>query len=382
MIEWEPERPETAAFRCPHCESLIDEQHKPAMVEAGHWRATRPEVSGHHGYRLNALVSPLANASWAKLAAEFLQAKHDPAMLQPFVNTVLAQGWRAAESDIDESDLAARAEPFALDAIPAEVLVLVRRASDLQVDRIETHAVAAARGTGSASFSITSCTGGLPTRTGSGGISTTSERPAGSIRSAARSALTPPWSTAASRPIASIAFCFPRAGRRVMAGKGQTGARPIIAASKSRISDQDRARRSRLDRRRRRDQDARCSRSSRAVARSGSRTHWSRASTSRLASERVVTRYSRGQPVRMFERIAGKRAEALDAVVYATAAKAALGAIAWDARELALSEATPQAPAPPRRPAVIRSAWLERPERASAYHRDTPFVRLQEDSSL
>ena len=75
------------------------------MVEAGHWRATRPEVSGHHGYRLNALVSPLANASWGKLAAEFLQAKHDPAMLQPFINTVLAQGWRAAESDIDESDL-------------------------------------------------------------------------------------------------------------------------------------------------------------------------------------------------------------------------------------------------------------------------------------
>ena len=136
-IEWEPEHPETAAFRCPHCQSLIEERHKPAMVEAGHWRATRPEVSSHHGYRLNALVSPLANASWGKLAAEFLQAKHDPAMLQPFINTVLAQGWRAAESDIDESDLRARAEPFAIDAIAPEVLVLTA-GSDLQVDRIET----------------------------------------------------------------------------------------------------------------------------------------------------------------------------------------------------------------------------------------------------
>jgi hypothetical protein len=27
------------------------------MVAAGAWRATRPEVSGHHGYRINALVS-------------------------------------------------------------------------------------------------------------------------------------------------------------------------------------------------------------------------------------------------------------------------------------------------------------------------------------
>src|SRR5829696_1751402 len=40
-IEWEPERPETAAFRCPHCEALIGEKHKPIMVEAGTWRVTR-----------------------------------------------------------------------------------------------------------------------------------------------------------------------------------------------------------------------------------------------------------------------------------------------------------------------------------------------------
>src|SRR5436190_1754636 len=29
-IEWEPDRPTTAAFRCPHCSGLIDERHKPA----------------------------------------------------------------------------------------------------------------------------------------------------------------------------------------------------------------------------------------------------------------------------------------------------------------------------------------------------------------
>src|SRR3954453_23115404 len=37
-IEWEHDRPETAAFRCPHCEALIPERHKAAMVEAGRWR--------------------------------------------------------------------------------------------------------------------------------------------------------------------------------------------------------------------------------------------------------------------------------------------------------------------------------------------------------
>ena len=36
----------------------------PQMVEAGRWRATAPEVQGHAGFRLNALVSLLHNARW------------------------------------------------------------------------------------------------------------------------------------------------------------------------------------------------------------------------------------------------------------------------------------------------------------------------------
>ena len=40
-----------------------------------------------------------------------------------------------------------------------------------------------------------------------------------------------------------------------------------------------------------------------------------------LASERVVVRYSRGQPTRLFERIPGREAEALDCVVYGFAAR-------------------------------------------------------------
>jgi phage terminase large subunit GpA-like protein len=43
-----------------------------------------------------------------------------------------------------------------------------------------------------------------------------------------------------------------------------------------------------------------------------------------LASERKVIRYMRGQPVRRFERIPGRRAEALDCLVYAHAARSGL----------------------------------------------------------
>jgi len=38
----------------------------------------------------------------------------------------------------------------------------------------------------------------------------------------------------------------------------------------------------------------------------------------------MVIRYVRGQPVRRFERIPGRRAEALDCLVYAHAARAGL----------------------------------------------------------
>jgi hypothetical protein len=87
-------------------------------------RATAPEVTGHAGFRLNALVSLLANASWAKLAAEFIAAKDDPAELQTFVNTILAQGWREAGEEVDDATLMMRAEPFGLNHIPSEVLLI------------------------------------------------------------------------------------------------------------------------------------------------------------------------------------------------------------------------------------------------------------------
>ena len=139
-IEWPSGEPAGAAFRCPHCAELIAERHKASMVAAGAWRATRPEVHGHAGFRLNALVSLLANASWAKLAAEFLAAKEDPAELMVFTNTILAEGWREAASEIDETALASRVEPFDLDNIPAEVLA-VTIGCDVQDDRLEATVV-------------------------------------------------------------------------------------------------------------------------------------------------------------------------------------------------------------------------------------------------
>jgi phage terminase large subunit GpA-like protein len=143
-IEWEPERPETAAFRCPHCKALIEERHKVSMVRSGQWRITRPEVTRHAGFRLNALISLLPNTTWGALATEFIAAKEDTALLQSFTNTLLAQPWAESGDEIDETALSARAENFSLDAIPPEVLLIVAGV-DVQDDRLEVSIVGFSR---------------------------------------------------------------------------------------------------------------------------------------------------------------------------------------------------------------------------------------------
>jgi phage terminase large subunit GpA-like protein len=145
-IVWEADKPETAAFKCPHCEALIEERHKPAMVESGHWRITKPDVQGHAGFRWNALVSTLPNCRWPILAASFLTAKRlkdqgDPAKLQAFINTVLGQGWGDGAEMVDEADLITRIEPIGLDRLPNEALVIVA-GIDVQDDRLEVSLVA------------------------------------------------------------------------------------------------------------------------------------------------------------------------------------------------------------------------------------------------
>lgn len=344
-IEWEPSKPETAAFRCPHCATLIRERFKGAMVGAGRWRATRPEVKGHAGFRLNALVSGLANASWGKLAAEFLAAKDHPDKLQTFVNTILGQGWREAAESIDEGILRGRAEPFGLNAIPAEVL-LITAGVDVQADRLETTIVGWSRTEALVLAHIV--TWGSPHENATWAelddlLKTTWKHPnGGTLRIDA--AVVDSGDGGVTDVV--YAFCRPRYGRRVVAGKGAAGTRQALKASGSKsllfiigVDDLKAQILARLA-------------SGRSIRFSDSlEPVW----FEQLASERRIVRYVRGQPMRRFERIPGRRAEALDCVVYAFAARHLVSA-SLDRREVDLgSEAAPAAQV-----TVVKSAWLHR----------------------
>lgn len=347
-IEWEPDRPETAAFRCPHCQDLISERHKTAMVAKGVWRATCPDVIGHAGFRINALVSGLANASWGKLAAEFLIAKNHPDQLQTFVNTILGQGWRESADALDEAELAARAEAFGLTAIPAEVL-FVTVGVDVQDDRLEVVFVGHDRDGGIWVLG-SSVIWGAPTDDSTWAeldeaLRTTWPHPnGGTLR--VDSALVDSGDGGVTQTVYD--FARPRLGRRIFAGKGVGGfLRPPAERSKAKgisliLVGVDGIKASLLNRLSR-----------------GSTVRFSNDLQPRffeeLTSERRVIRYARGVPTRRFERIPGRRAEALDCVVYAIGARSLISATA-DRRAEELSSPA----GPPIRPTVIRSAWMNR----------------------
>lgn len=350
-IRWPEGRPAEAGWCCPSCGTLVPERRKPDMVAQGRWRPTRPEVQGHAGFRLNALVSLHANASWGKLAAEFLTAKDDPTTLQTFVNTILGQGWRGDGDELAEDDLAARGEPWGLEAVPEDVLALTV-GCDVQHDRLELTFVG---------WSEAGCAFVLGHRViwGAWDAGETWEELDELLRARFPHALGGRIGIDAAAVDAGdgttmsavTAFCGPRTRRRVLAIKGAAGNRPLIerAGSKTKtgarlwIVGVDTAKHT-LFGRLTRGESVRLSGDLPPV--------W----FEQVASERAVVRYRRGQPVRSFERIAGRRAEALDCLVYAHAARAIINPD-WTARRAELALAAPPAarPAP-----VLKSSWMAR----------------------
>ena len=106
-IRWTDNDPETAAYACESCGTLIPHSKKRWMVERGEWRATAPGNGKHAGFHIWAAYSYSPNARWADLVAEFLEAKSNPEQLRVWINTTLGQTWS------DDYSSAMSAEGFA-----------------------------------------------------------------------------------------------------------------------------------------------------------------------------------------------------------------------------------------------------------------------------
>ena len=327
-IVWEPGQPETAKYQCPSCQELVDERFKRAMVEAGVWRATQP-FKGHAGFRLNALISPLANASWAKLAAEFLGAREDPSELQTFVNTILGQPWREAGAEIDETALQSRAQDFSLKKLNEETLFICT-GTDLAVDRLETTICGFGRGGAYVLGHVViwgSPEDDLTWRELDELLKTRWQHPFGGTLGVDAACIDSGYATDK-----VYGFCFPRLSRRVMAIKGAAGPRPSLKVSETKMKGGGRLWICGVDTLK----AAVFDKLSRGVGIKFSNT-LEPEYYDQLASERRVVRYVRGQPIRRFERISGRaKAEALDALIYAHAASTSLSNMSSSHREARL----------------------------------------------
>ncbi|MDO5633087.1 MAG: phage terminase large subunit family protein [Paracoccus sp. (in: a-proteobacteria)] len=342
-IRWNEGDPDSAHWVCPNNGCVVDEKHKPAMVANGRWRATAPDVKGHAGFKVNALISPHFNARWGKLAAEFLQAKKSPETLQTFTNLVLGEPWKTDGDDLDEHELFQRREAFNLDTLPDDVL-FITAGVDCQDDRLEVVLMGHGR---SDIYAIDHrvfwgpIDGDAVWQDLDALLRETWQHPnGGTIRVDA--ALIDSGDGGHTEIV--NAFTRPRFGRRVVASKGVSGfSRPMLQRSGTKgqllwLAGVD-AIKSQLFARLSRGEGVRFSDALQPIY------------FEQLTSERRVVRYVRGRPDARFERVKGKRAETLDATVYAWAARQLIG-INLDRRAEELASAA----APKRQPAVIKSA--------------------------
>jgi len=347
-IVWPEGEPAKAAYLCPHCKASIPERFKAQMVEGGAWRSTAPHVITHRGFRINALTSLMVNASWGNLATEFLHAKKNADTLQSFTNTILAQGWdsRGGEA-LDEGELQSRAEDFGLKSIPTEVRIITC-GIDIQRDRAELvflgftdsqvlilgHDVIYGDPTGETLWAETD-----------DALKTRWKHPLGGTLGVDACGID---SGDGATTDHVNAFTRPRFSRRIFSIKGVPGvSRPAIEASKSKGS---KLMLIGVDGLKRKLANALSHGASWRFSRDLSADFYEM-----LCSERLVLRYSRGQPVRIWERLSGRRAEGLDSTVYALAVRNLVG-VDLTRRENELRGVG----SAPTMPAVIRSKWMDR----------------------
>lgn len=341
--------PETAHMVCPSCGSIIEESSKPAMVESGRWRATRPHIKGHAGFKTSALISTLANAAWAEIVREFLEAKKDPDLLRVWTNTLMGEPFHDRSGDgFDEHVLAKRAESFGLAEMPTDVRILTAGV-DIQSWGCE---VVTLGHSATQMFVL-----GYETIHGA----PTSDETWRDLDDLLKRRFAHPLGGKLGYDAAAVdsgdgnvtdivyAYTKPRASRRIVSVKGHEGNRLLIERGSKPwlyIVGVDGAK-SRLY----------------GLLESTAHVRFSADLPPRfyeeLSSERRVTYHKAGQPRRRWERVKGARAEALDGFVYAMAVRQLVG-VDLTRRQNELMEIVKPAPA---LQSVYRSRWMSGEDR-------------------
>lgn len=126
------------AFMCPStsggCGAVIEEHHKPRMLELGRWIAHNPE-SDVVGFHLPSYYVALGlGLTWKEIVAKRAQAKANPERWKAYVNTIMAECYEDESGKVEWRDVADRAGGYASRTIP-EGCLLLTAGIDTQDDR-------------------------------------------------------------------------------------------------------------------------------------------------------------------------------------------------------------------------------------------------------
>jgi phage terminase large subunit GpA-like protein len=136
QFKWDEGAPASVRYACEDCGVLIEERHKTTMLAEGEWRPTAEGDGRTAGFHLPSFYSPIGWKSWADIVREFLDAKNDPALLKTFVNTVLGETWEDEYSNkLGAEDLRKRVEFYEPGVVPARGLI-VTAGVDVQDNRL------------------------------------------------------------------------------------------------------------------------------------------------------------------------------------------------------------------------------------------------------
>lgn len=132
QVKWDDGKPETAAYVCSQCGTLLTDADKPEMLRRGEWRPTA--VSAVAGFHISELYSPWS--SWTEMAQAFVVAKTLPDTLKTWINSALGETWEEDGSTVEPGSLLEHRGSYGVEQLPSETLLLTAGV-DVQQDRVE-----------------------------------------------------------------------------------------------------------------------------------------------------------------------------------------------------------------------------------------------------
>jgi phage terminase large subunit GpA-like protein len=112
----------SAYYECTTCKGIISDRHKPLMLKNGEWISLKKEGKRKTAFHLNALYSPWVR--FGDVASEFKRSENFPDLLMNFVNSWLAEPWKATQIKLDHEVILERQSKYNEATVPNEAFLL------------------------------------------------------------------------------------------------------------------------------------------------------------------------------------------------------------------------------------------------------------------